>query len=361
MSKRVGVPWCLLLALVFAVPAWAQMQKSSFLERRIQRDFAKVDENDDGRIDWKEWKRRGNFRLLDVNGDGVLDISEYRMLYQFESRGQLDARKTAVPPLGQDPSLAKDRVAVTELSPGDVCRVSRSGCKHGEPDEPFESAIAAGLMETGLGPEFPPGAFCLGIDDYFAQAYGSKRKQASALHGGFDIPADPDAPILAAADGTVVAVYPADNSARGIELMIRHSPQDSGLPMWVYTQYAHLARMPTLQVGDRVRMGQVVGLTGNTGQDPFSSGQSDRRRPAIHFAAWYSDSEKYADTGRAIVPLNGRWMDPHAMYRGAPFESQQLAQLPDQSKGVQVPVMLANGSTLPPDTRLIWPYACKMR
>jgi hypothetical protein len=112
--------------------------------------------------------------------------------------------------------------------------------------------------------------------------------------------------------------------------------------------------MPVLAVGTHVAMGQMVGVTGNSGAG------SERRRPAIHFAAWFSDSPDFLVGRMAVIPARGQWMDPNAIYRGhPPFDSQSMKALPSADKRVPIPVMLGDGSTIPAGTKLIWPYVCR--
>lgn len=143
--------------------------------------------------------------------------------------------------------------------------------------------------------------------------------------------------------------------------IIRHAPEDTGLPFYVYSQYAHPDALSSLKPGQRVRMGDVIGPTGNSGIQPQNSKAGALRRPAIHFAIWYSNQPEYAiDPQGNVIPKDGWWMDPTALYRGAgPYDSTALKEMPDDSKWVRVPVMVEGGNAQPAGTRLIWPYACK--
>lgn len=320
---------------------------------RAARDFDLIDLDGDGRITPAEWLRRGNFQILDKDASGALDLEEVRTLYSDDGiRGRL-----AAPILPQDapefdPSLATDMVLADELDRQTLCGIGRGGrCG-------IEDSQELGLIETGLGPEFPVQAACFGIDDYYALNYAYKRPR-EALHGGIDLPAPTGTPILAVAAGTVAGVFEGASSARGIEIVLRHAPRDTGLPFWTYTQYAHLSALPRQRPGQRVRMGEVLGPTGNTGINPMSSSRNSMRRPAVHFAVWFSDKPNFVVHRETVIPVKGRWMDPNALYRQKPpYDSPSLKALSDNEKFVPVPVMLEDGSTLPAATRLIWPYAC---
>lgn len=88
----------------------------------------------------------------------------------------------------------------------------------------------------------------------------------SRYHYGFDITANPDSDVLAMGDGTVVSVATnidsTGSTGYGKYIIIRHSEKLEGQP--VYALYAHLSKA-TVKRGDKVKQGQVIGLSGNTG------------------------------------------------------------------------------------------------
>ncbi len=267
--------------------------------------------------------------------------------------------------IGTMPALARDvpapgavadtgRIAADELDPVTRCAIGRfRHCNIG-------LAVARGLFETGLRPVFPDPVTCRGIDEGYAVSYSGRRNR-EMYHGGIDIPAPWGTPMIAAADGTVVGKFAGDDSFRGIEIVLRHAPQDTGLPLWIYTQYGHFQKMPTLAVGQRVRMGDVLGPTGNSGIGRTGT-QSSKRRPAIHFGVFYSASGRYAEARNTIIPADGWWMDPLGLYRRIePFDSVALKALPAGEKQISIPVLLDDGTTVPPATKLVWPYACTRR
>ena len=223
----------------------------------------------------------------------------------------------------------------------------------------FDKAIAVGIqkarggIETGLVPAFIGGAACPEIDsEKWAIDYSYKRDTV-AIHKGIDIPQPMGTPIRAVADGTVVGRFMNEGNRKGIEVMLRHTPEQTGLPYWVYSQYTHLLEMSPLPIGARVKMGQEIGKTHNTGE----MGRRVRR-DALHFAILYSDSPAWSNDGRFVIPKDSYWMDPNAFYRLAgPYDSQSLAALPE--KRVPTPYMKVDGSFVPADTKRIWPYPCE--
>jgi len=225
------------------------------------------------------------------------------------------------------------------------------------PDCDLQQAFRRGLVETGLSPVFPAQAQCRGIDEGYAINYTAKRDREQ-YHGGIDMPAPWDTPIIAAAAGTVVGKFSGERSFRGIEIVLRHSPDDTGIPLWTYTQYAHCSEMPALELGQRVRMGERLCPTGNTGIGRTGA-QSNRRRPAIHFAVFFSTSERYENIRNVIIPVEGYWMDPVALFRKTiPLDSNAMKALPEAEKQVPISIMFDDGKTFPADTRIVWPYTC---
>lgn len=339
MTLRMGSAGTVLLGCaLLATPATAQMSPDMMLQR--------MDADGDGRISAAEFKgKRRPFSFFDRDGDG------------YATREEIEAAMGRGPRAGAAPGRAPEaridgQVPIARIDEETRCAISRGrGCD-------IRLAVARGLFETGLYPRFPEGLSCRGIDERWAISYGHKRDREN-YHGGIDMPAPFGTPIVAAAAGTVVARFEGADGYRGREIVIRHSPEDTGLPLWIYTQYAHFDAMPAVQVGQRVRMGEPLGPTGNSGISPFSGRKGKERRPAIHFAAWFSTSQNFAVTDRDVVPADAQWMDPNALYRSLPpFDSETLKALLSEEKAVPIPVLLEDGTTSPAGTKLIWPYTC---
>lgn len=96
-------------------------------------------------------------------------------------------------------------------------------------------------------------------------------------HRGVDYAADHGTPIMATADGVVTHRGPL--GGLGNAVVLEH-------PNGFRTRYGHMSSFATLQVGSRVRQGQVIGYVGATG---LATG------PHLHYEMWRS--------GRAIDPL----------------------------------------------------------
>jgi murein DD-endopeptidase MepM/ murein hydrolase activator NlpD len=89
------------------------------------------------------------------------------------------------------------------------------------------------------------------------------------VHDGVDIAAKPGTTVLAASSGTVQSVE--DDALMGTTVVISH---DGGYQ----TTYANLQAQPTVQTGDSVSAGQIIGAVGSTAA--AESAQS----PHLHFA-----------------------------------------------------------------------------
>ncbi|KRT54948.1 Peptidase family M23 [endosymbiont of Ridgeia piscesae] len=212
-----------------------------------------------------------------------------------------------------------------------------------------------GVIETYLRPDFIDGGDCPEIDsERWAIDYSYKRKRP-ALHKGIDIHQPRGTPVRAIANGVVVGKFLNEFNRKGIEIILRHTPEQTGLPFWTYSQYTHLQEMPTLSIGTNVKMGDEIGKTANTGK----MGRRVRR-DALHFAVLYSKYPEWSNDGVVVTPKDGYFMDPNAFYRlDPPYESLSLAKLLGNQKWVPIPYMNADGILAPSDTKRIWPYVCK--
>ena len=146
-----------------------------------------------------------------------------------------------------------------------------------------------------------------------------------------------------------------EGNRKGIEVMLRHTPSQTGLAFWTYSQYTHLREMSPLPIGAMVKMGDEIGKTSNSGK------MSRRvRRDALHFAIFYSARLEWSHDGVVVTPKDGYFMDPNAFYHlRPPYDSQSLLSLPKDQRAIPVPYMNKDGLRQPPDTKRIWPHPCE--
>ena len=99
-------------------------------------------------------------------------------------------------------------------------------------------------------------------------------------HSGVDIAAEVGTQVVAAAAGTVVAVY--DDALYGTTVVIDHGGD-------LRSVYANLAAVPTVAAGDKVLLGDVIGAVGDTALCESSEGAH------LHYAMKL--------TGQSVDPL----------------------------------------------------------
>ena len=216
-----------------------------------------------------------------------------------------------------------------------------------------------GLFDTGLKPVYPAEASCLEINSAFGattRGDGSRRQYQffRGYHSGADIPAREGTPIVAMANGTVIEMKAGENIG-GLGLILQHSPEDTGLPVWTYTEYKHLMEPPALELGQRVRMGEVIAKAGATGTASRHYGPGGHSH--LHLSAWYSAGKEYR-AGKMFVPVDGHWMDPMALLRGMPVDSREAKALSDEAKNVPIPYKTSDGRIVPAGARAVWPFGC---
>jgi murein DD-endopeptidase MepM/ murein hydrolase activator NlpD len=215
-----------------------------------------------------------------------------------------------------------------------------------------EAEKARGLFESTLVPVYPADADCPTIDHVFGEPW--KGPIPNRFHKGADIPAPWKEPVLAMADGEVVAKFKGEKGFRGLQVVLRHAPEDTGLPVWVYSLYSHFITMPEVEIGQRVRMGDVLGPNGKSGVPGRNRG------PHVHLTVTFSDSPKYARTRGLLIPVAGRFADPVALFRSkAPLDTGALTKLSAAEREVTIAHKRTTGEIVPAGAKIIWLFACE--
>src|SRR3990172_8480775 len=221
-----------------------------------------------------------------------------------------------------------------------------------------------GLEETGLVAVYPKDAACPQANSFFAdrkRGDGSTRSPRfnHGMHAGLDIPAPEGTPILAIADGVVVAKKEeTPDGIGGIGIILQHAPADTGYSAWLYTRYKHLKEMPALEIGERVKLGRKIadtGVSGTAGRHYGSGGHSH-----LHLDLFVSPDDKYFSGEVVFFPINGQMADPLAIFRGEPMDTASVRKLPDDRKKVAFSYMTESGKIVNSgEARVISPYAFK--
>lgn len=101
-------------------------------------------------------------------------------------------------------------------------------------------------------------------------------------------------------------------AAVGFYVWLQHSPEDTGLPFFVYSKYQHLRELPALKTGERVKVGQVVGISGKSGTMGGHYGAVGY--PHLHLTTVASPSGQSMPKGQVMGGRATRLIDPAALY-----------------------------------------------
>jgi len=227
---------------------------------------------------------------------------------------------------------------------------------------PREGTINA----SGLTVAFDEGLACPPIASPFASPtrYDSSRRpidRFGGLHGGIDLSLKPGTPLLAVADGEAIASGEG-GLMEGIYLWLRHAPEDTGLPFWVFSKYQHLSAPPDLKPGERVKAGQPVGLSGATGTAGKHYGTAGY--PHLHLTTFYGPSGEYEIKGMSgsMVSAKGAQLDdPLILYLRDIRDLAEVRGLPETRRCVRPGIAGEDGKVLPQGSKTVWPVACKRK
>ncbi len=228
--------------------------------------------------------------------------------------------------------------------------------------EKLDHAISA----SGLEVAFPESHVCQPISCVFASPTrydGSRRPndRNGGLHGGIDLSLKEGTPLLAVADGEVIALGEGGRM-EGIYLWLRHAPEDTGQPHWVFSKYQHLSALPALKAGERVKAGQAVGLSGATGTAGGHYGATGY--PHLHLTTFYGPSGEYERKGATGSMVSGKGAqldDPLILYLRNFRDLSEVRGLSESHRTVRPAIAGEDGRIHPPGSRTVWPVPCRRR
>ena len=131
------------------------------------------------------------------------------------------------------------------------------------------TAAASGELETIL----PVGGETIAAYAMDCLSYNETTRDWR-VHNGIDLAAEEGAPVVAAADGTVISVREDDSLVTTV--VLRHT---GGYE----TTYQNLEESVPVQLGDKVVLGQTIGSVGATALTESAIG------PHVHFSVAYQD------------------------------------------------------------------------
>lgn len=105
--------------------------------------------------------------------------------------------------------------------------------------------------------------------------FGRVRRNADGTmrpHQGWDLFAAPGTPCFAVSDGSVKHIRTIGDYGNTIVLEFQFDIDGNGRPDTLYAAYSHLSRID-VKVGEKVRKGQQIGLTGNSGNATSMRGE----------------------------------------------------------------------------------------
>ncbi|MFH1487503.1 MAG: peptidoglycan DD-metalloendopeptidase family protein [Pseudomonadota bacterium] len=225
----------------------------------------------------------------------------------------------------------------------------KRGMMQDRPEAPSRKGELA--APSGLKAVYPDKTRCIEISSPYGSRTrydGSQRPTfapGGGSHGGIDLSLNEGTPLLALAAGTVVDKGEGGQML-GIYLWLRHAPEDTGLPYWVYSKYQHLRSIPELAINAKVSMGQVAAYSGKTGTTGGHYGTEGY--PHLHLTTRKS--------------LNGELQgsqnfDPLKIY----LEATPKPTGSGDAQSVMIPYMTTEGQVRPEGTRVVWPVACNAK
>jgi murein DD-endopeptidase MepM/ murein hydrolase activator NlpD len=263
-------------ALIATADAVVAGQRAHALQARLEADLAKLQADRQARQNDLD-RENGTLDLLNANLSSLQDV----MYRQTDVSGQLSDLVSSIQTAKDQlhdaaPDVTASLAQLLEAQEADLIQRSYenawSQAQVGVGLAMVNRQLPVGKTISGLALAWPMGSFQI------TQPFGPSTVALEPpfgpykhFHTGVDIAAPLGTPVMAAADGVVVAVGHT-NLGYGNYVVIAHGGG-------IATLYGHLAQT-IAKAGDRVVRGQVIGLEGSTG---LSTG------PHVHFELRVND------------------------------------------------------------------------
>lgn len=263
-------------ALMATADAVVAGQRAHALQVRLQADLAQLQSDRQAKQDDLD-REQNTLDLLNANLSSLQDV----MSTQTDVSGQLQDLISQIQSAkdsltGEPPDVTNTLAALLESQEADLIQRSYetawTQAQVGAGLALVNHSLPVGKPIQGLSLSWPMVSFTI------TQPFGPTSVTLEPpygpykhFHTGIDMAADLGTPVMASADGLVVAVGHG-NTGYGNFVVLAHGGG-------VETLYGHLLQT-NVNVGDRVVRGQVIGLEGSTG---FSTG------PHVHFEVRVND------------------------------------------------------------------------
>lgn len=109
------------------------------------------------------------------------------------------------------------------------------------------------------------------------------------IHRGLDIATSGNDPVYSMLSGRVIQL--GTTSTAGNYIIIANDDVTSGFYGFA-TRYLHLKELPSFSVGDRITVGQQVGIEGSTGQSTGIHLHVEMQNIYLHNWSWYFSNNK---------------------------------------------------------------------
>ena len=220
-----------------------------------------------------------------------------------------------------------------------------------------------GLLPSGLVPVLPKDARCPPVASGFADTTrydGSKRATRAnfGMHDGLDISLPIGTPVIAILSGTVIHKRSGPLLV-GNEIVIRHSPGDTGFKVWTFAKYKHFDKLPSLKAGDKVAMGDLIAPSGRTGTVGGQYGKNGY--PHLHVSGYWNEDGAYTIERDRVDIKRPHYVDPLAFFFRRELDTKAIRAIPAEDRKISIPYKSDTGRIVPAGARAVWPVVCRSR